>query len=73
MSECSLPRVGQAVVVRDPLGYTGTGRIVEIRQTPHPAALVRMETVTDRTDTAVVGREVWVLAPHLTGSERTLR
>lgn len=57
---------GLHVEVSDPLGYSGTGTVVRWQTTPTDAVLVKMLTITDRTDQSVVGREVWVMRPHVT-------
>lgn len=60
-----LPRKGEAVEVSDPSGYSGRGEVVETQTSPHHAVLVRMTSITDRLSQSTIGREVWLLAPHV--------
>lgn len=57
---------GESVEVVDPLGYHGMAVVLDEQTTPTHAVLVRMLTITDRTDQSMVGRETWVLAGHVT-------
>lgn len=59
-------RRGVRVVISDPLGYSGTGVVVAEQTRPHGAVLVRMDSITDRTDQSAAGREVWILTPYVT-------
>lgn len=62
-------RPGEEVSFDDPWGYTGTGKVISGQEHPTDAVLVKVETITDRTDQSAVGREVWILAPHVRPKE----
>jgi hypothetical protein len=61
----TLPRVGDVVDVHDPLGYSGHGRVTKVQIRPHHAVVVKMYSITDRTDQRMVGREASFLASHV--------
>lgn len=60
-----LPRIGATVTVTDPMGYSGTGIVIQVQERPHHAVLVELLTITDRTSQTAVGRQTWVLGPHV--------
>lgn len=52
-------KAGDAVDFDDPLGYSGSGTVLEVQTKPHLAVLI------DVTAGTASGKQTWVLTPHV--------